>query len=203
MAGRGQAQQDHDQVLRDGPEQRHAAGADHVPAQHVDRAAGRCVDLFQAIAVEPLSDGPPEAPPIEQEVEAQQPRQQQDDPEGGYPGHEARNSGGDTLAAPSTTETSGPIAPPTASLASCAPDVDVVTIAAPWLINEMTARITTTMTARNTPAVVTADAGPRRHPRRTSAPTNGRKVAARTTPRTIDTATVGMSVTIRIATPRR
>ena len=41
---------------------------------------------------------PPEAPPVEQEVEAQQPRQQQDDPEGGDPGHEARNPGGDTLA---------------------------------------------------------------------------------------------------------
>ena len=73
-------------------------------------------------------------------------------------------------------------------------------MAAPWLINEMTARITTTMTARNTPAVVAADAGPRRHPRRTSARTNGRKVAASTTPSTIDTATVGMSVTIWIAT---
>ena len=52
------------------------------------------------------------------------------------------------------------------------------------------------MTARKMPAVVTADAGPRCQPRRTSAATNGRKVAARTTPRTIDTATVGMSVTI-------
>ena len=71
--GKGQAQQDHDQVLRDGPEQRHAAGADHVPAEHVDRAAGRCVDLFQAIAVEPLADVSPEALPVEQEVEAQQP----------------------------------------------------------------------------------------------------------------------------------
>ena len=71
--GKGQAQQDHDQVLRDGPEERHAAGADHVPAEHVDRAAGRGVDLFQAIAVEPLADVSPEALPVEQEVEAQQP----------------------------------------------------------------------------------------------------------------------------------
>ena len=100
-----------------------------------------------------------------------------------------------------TIATSGPSAPLTESLASCAPVAVVVAMAAPWLINEMAARITTAMTVKNTPAVVAAEAGPRRQPRRTSALTNGRKVAASTTPSTIDTATVGMSVTIRIATP--